>query len=1061
MNATIGTTLKGRYQIIADLKRRAFGKTYRAIRLAPGEPRSSGVGDFWSGGSVGSVGSVGSNLPPLPTPPRPPVPPSPLECAVQIFQPPSSHPLIWESAKQRFEQELSIQTRLGEHPQIPSIIEGFQENQELCVVREYIPGQSLEPEMKQPWSPDRVITMLQEVLTILDFAHQCGVIHGNITPTNLIRRSWDSKIVLIDFARIKEIETIVLSPEGVAKTSAVGTPGYMPIEQLHGKPAYGSDIYALGITAIQALTGVSPRQLEREPKTGQVIWHHLAPVSEDLMAILDQMVCADISGRYQSAAAVLHDLAGLDKINRVLHGHYQIIDVLFLSPLGTTFLARDMQRADYPFYAIKEIQPSLVVEDASVNRLMAAFDEVAQVLSTLGNHPSIPHLVDDFAEGGCFYLVQEFIEGESALVPGARWDEAQARQFLVEALKLLDHLHQHHCYCLALDPSCLRRRHSDGNIVLADFSFVKTPAEALDAGVWLLPGYMPARAREGVLRPNSDIYALGMLVIQGLTGIHPGMLPRDNSSRLLWRAQTQVSDQLGAILDKMVLPYFRDRYQSAQEVLADISRPGRPGDGGSVGSVGRVGSVGSNLPPSPPPLPTPPPLPPLPTPPRLRVPPSPRLRVPASVRKTSFIVLGVVCLAVAGMAALAGMQKWQRFHAADKYIEEANSFLDERLGSSALGKCDWAISIASDYAEAWKCHGDALYILERYKAALVSYQKAVALEPKNPKYWNNQGETLYQMGDYAAAIAAHDRALAADKRNSAARKGRGLALIGLNRYSDAVAEFDQAIALDPSDPKSWENKGLALEYLSNPTSAREAYQEAIAVYDGKLAAQPKSPTMWVERGRVLSKLQRSSEALASYDKALEINPQFYLAWNAKGSTLYSMGEFDAAVAAYDQALEINPEFYTAWHNRGAVLNAGLGRYEEAISSYEKVLEINPSFYHAWRDKGAALAAMSRYKDAIEAFDKALKIEPNDHKSWVSRGLALTELARDEEALASFDKAITIYPLDAFAWMRRGVVLEYLQRNEDALASYDKAVEIQPKFQPAIEARSRLRSRLSR
>ncbi|GAB4279091.1 MAG: hypothetical protein Fur0025_06050 [Oscillatoriaceae cyanobacterium] len=1013
------------------------------------------------------------------------------EYAIQIFQPPSTHPLVREEAKRRFERDLSILRNLGAHPQIPTIIEGFSENQELYLVRQYIPGHSLESEMNENWHPDRVIAMLQEVLQILDFVHQCGIIHGNITPANLIRHSEDGKIFLIDFAHIKEIETIVLTPTGTPKTAAVGTPGYMPLEQLDGKPQPGSDIYALGITAIFALTGVSPRQLEREPKTGQVIWHHLAPVPENLKAILDRMVRADISepkvggaSRYQSAAAVLRDLAGLDKINRVLHGHYQIIDVLFVSPQGTTFLANDQLQADYPLYAIKEIPPSLVIDDALTPSphlgepgvradapAEAAFEQIAQVLSSLGNHPSIlPKLVDDFQENGCLYLVQEFIPGEPGLVPLSQWDEAQAKQFLIEALQLLDRLHSSNCYCLALTPDYLKRR-PDGKIVLADFSFIRATGSADSADLFRY--HMPPLEREGILRPNSDIYALGMLMIQGLTGIHPAMLPRPTNSapnsgvasQLLWRQETHVSDELGAILDKMVRPYFRDRYQSAREVLADChSHPPHP--------PLKRGREASGLPSTP-------------TPDRPQTTQKPNIKSPypsfhrqliahwrrrkgatkPSPRKGSNVSRLTAIAAISSVLALgvaiSGWQFWQQHHTADKHISEANSFLDKRLGNEAIEQCDWAISIKRDYAEAWKCHGDALYILERYKAALVSYQKASTLEPKNPKYWNNQGETFYQMGNYSEAIAAHDRALTLDKRNAAARKGRGLALIGLNRYSDAIGEFDRAIALDPSDPKSWENKGLALEYLSNPTGAREAYQEALAVYDSKLAAQPKSPTMWVERGRVLSKLQRAIEALASYDKALEISPQFYLAWNAKGSTLYSMGQFEAAVAAYDKALEINPQFYTAWHNRGAVLNAGLGRYEEAISSYEQVLKINPNFYHAWRDKGAALAAMSRYQEAIAAFDKALKIEPNDHKSWVSRGLALTELARDEEALASFDKAISIYPLDAFAWTRRGVALEYLQRDEDALASYEKAVEIQPKFQPAIEARSRLRSRLSR
>ena len=91
------------------------------------------------------------------------------------------------------------------------------------------------------------------MLEILDFVHSHNVIHRDIKPQNIIRRQQDNKLVLIDFGAVKEV-TGQASP----LTIGIGTGGYMPMEQFNGKPAYASDIYAVGAIAIQAITGINP-----------------------------------------------------------------------------------------------------------------------------------------------------------------------------------------------------------------------------------------------------------------------------------------------------------------------------------------------------------------------------------------------------------------------------------------------------------------------------------------------------------------------------------------------------------------------------------------------------------------------------------------------------------------------------------------------------------------------------------------------------------------------------------------------------------------------------------
>ncbi|MBO1346144.1 MAG: hypothetical protein EBE86_001500 [Hormoscilla sp. GUM202] len=146
-----------------------------------------------------------------------------------------------------------------------------------------------------------------DVLGILLFVHDRKVIHRDIKPSNLIRRESDGKIVLIDFGAVKHIATNINRQNNF---TLVGTPGYMPPEQNMGEPHFCSDIYALGMTAIAALTGVEPNHLGRNAQR-EVVWRDRASVSSGLADILDKIMRYNFVERYQTAQEVLDNLQKL------------------------------------------------------------------------------------------------------------------------------------------------------------------------------------------------------------------------------------------------------------------------------------------------------------------------------------------------------------------------------------------------------------------------------------------------------------------------------------------------------------------------------------------------------------------------------------------------------------------------------------------------------------------------------------------------------------------------------------------------------------------------------
>ena len=213
-------------------------------------------------------------------------------------------------ARRLFTTEAETLEKLGVHPQIPNLLAFYPEK--FCIVQEFIDGPSLSEEIGQGKCLGELATnnLLKEILEILDFIHQQDVIHRDIKPSNLIRRKSDGKLVLIDFGAVKELSTLETNVQGqTVVTVAIGTPVYMPLEQQQGKPKKNSDIYALGIMAIQALTGKTPAELMEDKRSCREILQKDRRVSLKLAMIIDKMVRADWKQRYQSAQEVLNDLA--------------------------------------------------------------------------------------------------------------------------------------------------------------------------------------------------------------------------------------------------------------------------------------------------------------------------------------------------------------------------------------------------------------------------------------------------------------------------------------------------------------------------------------------------------------------------------------------------------------------------------------------------------------------------------------------------------------------------------------------------------------------------------
>lgn len=262
-----GTLLSGRYLICDAIGKGGFGQTYLAEdHQYPGKPK----------------------------------------CVVKQLQAQTNDPEILKHIQRLFKQEAEVLSDIGQLDQIPNLLAHFDDNGEFYLVQEWIDGRDLSYEFQsgQPLSEHYVITILYDLLDVLERVHQKGVIHRDIKPSNIMRRHKDGKIILIDFGAVKDLShqtTIVRENSGQYRTIGIGTPGFMPGEQRAGNPQLSSDIYAVGMLGIQALTGVKPDELPSDPDTHEVIWQDRGLVSAGMAEILNTMVRYDFRQRYRSA----------------------------------------------------------------------------------------------------------------------------------------------------------------------------------------------------------------------------------------------------------------------------------------------------------------------------------------------------------------------------------------------------------------------------------------------------------------------------------------------------------------------------------------------------------------------------------------------------------------------------------------------------------------------------------------------------------------------------------------------------------------------------------------
>lgn len=394
----------------------------------------------------------------------------------------------------------------------------------------------------------------------------------------------------------------------------------------------------------------------------------------------------------------------------LLGDRYRAIKPIGQGGFGKTFLAVDEYKPSLPRCVIKQFFPQ---NSADAEKAAELFRREAMRLDELGQHPQIPELMAHFQQGEQQYLVQEFIDGqnlEQELVANGTFTENQIHELLWDLLSVLEFVHERQVIHRDIKPENIIRRNSitlpdgggenKGQLVLVDFgaSKVITNSSLVKTGTMIgSAGYVAPEQLAGKAAPASDLYNLGVTCIYLLTQVAPFELFDVLDGKWVWRQylQSNISEDLGRVIDQLLAPNINERYQFVGQVLKELE----PFKYHKI-FAGSGSQTGGND--------------------------------PSLLTK----MLGGIPQIIKGRI----MQEFGK-------TEEA------------IAAYDRAINIRPNNYDAWYKKAEVCYQLKRYKEAVFCYEKTVKLQPNHWQGWRSLGVLSYQSNRYEKSVECYFKSL--------------------------------------------------------------------------------------------------------------------------------------------------------------------------------------------------------------------------------------------------------------------------------------------------------------
>lgn len=352
--------------------------------------------------------------------------------------------------------------------------------------------------------------------------------------------------------------------------------------------------------------------------------------------------------------------------------------------------------------------------------------------------------------------------------------------------------------------------------------------------------------------------------------------------------------------------------------------------------------------------------------------------------------------------------------------------------------------------------------------ALLDFDKAISLDPKNADAYLGRSRARTLKGDQAGAAADCRRAVELDSARSgscdeqAAGDGGKAAQapdLGQPKPADAASvpqtiHPNLAATDDTLAAKSLEtNDQRALQAILGGDAWLDMgkYDKAIGAYDVVIALEPDNRFGYFGRGRARAATRDYGQAIADFDKVIQLAPNFAAAYSHRGLAKVTSGDVDGALADCDRAATLDPKSRDAHYCKGMAWHAK-GDAARAVAAYTVAIGIDPKADASYYARGMARADSKDYAGAIADFDQALKLDPGNGDYTVARKAAVAAKGENDAAMAEAAPD----PVALAAALERGDAFYRKHKYDRAATEYSRAVALAPNEPSTYSARARAR-----